>query len=235
MSQGGSGEWLLSLWSRASRPARRRPRASGRTALTAALPVCCASASTKRRVMRQKRSWSPLLGKMGPEMGSQNSGSRISTCWEAGAGAGQPSQQWGRGKPGRAGASPGEPKMDARRRRTLRRAADTREAERCLGRTPPLKSRLGPVDAAAANAAPHPPPPAARLRPSDLTARVAAVDGLCRCHCGVLHCISEAVGQRLGAAGREAGRGRRPGGPSVGRWSACCHTGLVPSTRPACA
>jgi hypothetical protein len=33
-------------------------------------PVCCASASTKRLVMRQKRSWSPLLGKMGPEMGS---------------------------------------------------------------------------------------------------------------------------------------------------------------------
>ncbi len=70
------------------------------------------SSSTKRRVMRQNRSWSPRLGKMGPardgwlirqgghqgvqrvgsgrltrprsrhapEMGSQNSGSRISTC-----------------------------------------------------------------------------------------------------------------------------------------------------------
>ena len=55
-------------------------------------PICVASlsASMKRRVMRQKRSWSPLLGKMGPLIGSQNSGSRIST-WQRDA---PPNRVW---------------------------------------------------------------------------------------------------------------------------------------------
>ena len=60
---------------------------SGYTALMPPLPSAAGSmfmavlnSSRKRRVIFQKRSWSPRFGKMGPEIGSQNSVSRISTC-----------------------------------------------------------------------------------------------------------------------------------------------------------